>query len=371
MCASNERRKSSSLLVMSVLVVMFCVPGTVWGKWYLLTGSQTNTVYVIDTETDQIVKTIPLEGPGPIMSVTPNSAHPQFAYVVTNLNQSVVVVDLDEGKEVMRFNLSVDNELVRTMAVDVNAQGTRLYIHEMPLKTSPGRYEMQDTRIRVVDLTTNKVRKVFSAPRQVMSLASPPDGTRLYAFSVGGDISVLDPEQGTVIETIPMANNWQVSGMGRVDGLPMWNPYQESDYVAAFAVVTNDTITGSNALGVAYLDLKQDFPDLKVIELQPFAAEWWTAQGVVSLKSQKAYFGWDKLWKVDLKTRTIEKVAAFEVSSHFGCSLHPEGEKVYCGANVSAIDVFHAETLEPLGKIDLKQSQAGAGMRFVQHPGGF
>ena len=371
MGAKSEQPVAFSLRVMGMLLVLCCLPATVWGKWYMLTGSHTNSVHVVDTETDKVVKTIPLAGRGPIFSVTPNLARPQFAYVVTDLNQSVVVVDLDEGKEVMRFPLSNGNELVRTMATDVNTQGTRLYIHEMPLKTSQGRYEIQETRIRVIDLTTNKVLKVFSAPRQVMSLATSPDGKRLYAFSIGGDIAVLDPEKGTVLDTIPMAHNWKMSGIGRVDGLPLWNPYQESDYVAAFAVVTNDTITGNNTLGLAYLDLKQEAPNLQLIELQPYAAEWWTAQGVMSLKTQKAYFGWDKLWKVDLKTRAIEKVASFDTTSHFGCFLHPEGKKVYCGANWSTISVFNADTLEPLGKIDLKQSQAGAGMRFVQNQRGF
>jgi len=371
MSAKSERRISSCLLIVGSMLCLLCLPGAVWGKWYMLTGTQTNAVYVVDADTDKIVKTISLEGRGPIFSVTPNPAHPQFAYVVTNLNQSVAIVDLDEGKEAFRFNLSNDNELIRTMATDVNPQGNRLYIHEMPLKKDLGRYDIQQTRIRVIDLDTNKVVKVFPAPRQVMSLASSKDGKRLYAFSIGGDVSVLDPEKGEVVDTIPMTTNWNVTGMGRMDGLPMWNPYQENDYVAAFVVVTNDTLTGSNTLGVAYLDLKQAAPDLQFIELQPYAAEWYTAGGAVSVKSQKAYLGWDKIWKVDLKTREIEKVASFSTSSHFSCFLHPEGEKVYCGGNWSSISVFNAETLDPLTKIDLGHSQAGAGIRFVQSERGF
>ena len=181
---------------------------------------------------------------------------------------------------------------------------------------------------------------------------------------------MLDPEKGEVVDTIPMAN-WEVTGMGRVDGLPMWSTYQESDYVASFAVLTSDTITGNATLGVAYLDLKQAEPELQVIELQPFAAEWWTAQGVVSLKTHKAYLGWDKLWKVDIKTRKMEKVASFGTNSHFGSFLHPEGKKVYCGGNWSHISVFDAETLEPITKVELGHSQAGAGLRFVQREQGF
>ena len=108
-----------------------------------------------------------------------------------------------------------------------------------------------------------------------------------------------------------------------------------------------------------------------MFELHPFAAEWYTAHGVIAAKTNKAYLGWDKLWKVDIKTRQMEKVAEFETSSHFASFLHPEGKKVYCGGNWSTVSVFDAETLEPLGKVDLGHSQAGAGMRFIQREEGF
>ena len=149
-------------LSVSACVFVLCLPGLVRAKWYILTAALPNTVYIIDADTDQVVKTIPLEGRGPILTVIPNPTRPQFAYVVTDLNQSVAVVDLDEGREVLRFDLSNDNELVRTMAVEVNPAGDRLYIHEMPLKKDLGTYEMLETRIRVVDLETNTVKQVFS-----------------------------------------------------------------------------------------------------------------------------------------------------------------------------------------------------------------
>ncbi len=181
MSAKSERWTTPCLLAVSAVFFMLCLPGVVWGKWYILTAALPNTIYVIDTDTDKVIKTIPLEGRGPIFAVTPNPAHPQFAYTVTNLNQSVAIVDVDEGKEVFRFNLASDNELVRTMAIDVNPQGDRLYIHEMPLKKELGRYELLQPRIRVINLDTNEIVKVFPAPRQILSLASSQDGKRLYA----------------------------------------------------------------------------------------------------------------------------------------------------------------------------------------------
>ena len=88
-------------------------------------------------------------------------------------------------------------------------------LHEMPLKKDLGTYEILETRIRVIDLDTNTVANVFPAPRQVMSLASSQDGKKLYAFSVGKDISVLNPETGQIEDIIPMAD-WNLTGGGKL-----------------------------------------------------------------------------------------------------------------------------------------------------------
>ena len=46
------------------------------------------------------------------------------------------------------------------MAIDVNPQGTRLFVHEMPVKREPGHFAAKDNRIRVIDLKTNKTERV-------------------------------------------------------------------------------------------------------------------------------------------------------------------------------------------------------------------
>lgn len=356
--------------VLGALVLLASLPGPVFAKWYILTGAHPNTVFVIDTETDTVVKSIPLAGKGPIFTVVPNPARPQFAYAVTNLSQSVALVDLDEGKEVLRFDLSNDNELVRTMAVDVSLQGDRLFIHEMPLKKDLGNFEILENRIRVVDLDTNETINVFPAPRQVLAMASSKDGAKLYAFSVGRDITVLDTQTGQVLDTIPMAG-WNMTGAGKLEGLPIWNPYQEHDFIASFAVYMTDTITKNTTVGVASLDLKQAEPQLEFIELQPYEAQWWTAHAAVDANTSKAYLGWDKLWKIDIPTRQMEKVAQLDTNSHFATFLHPEGTKLYCGGNWSSLSVFDAETLDLLTKVDLGHSQAGSALRFVEREHGF
>lgn len=361
---NHKHYKYSRFSFLFLSLALICLPRSAWAKWYLLATSAPNTLHVIDTETDKVVKKIELEGKGPALNIAPNPTHPQYAYVINNLAQSVAMVDLDEGKQVTSFDLSSDDELVRTQAIDVNPQGNRLYIHEMPLKKGLGRYETEDTRIRVIDLDTNKVAKVFKAPRQIMGLASSKDGKRLYAFSVGQDIYVLDPEQGTLLDTIPLLNR-NITGIGRTDGLPISNPYQENNYQVSFAVVVSDTLTGHQTLGLSSLDLTQPDPELQIVELQPYTAENWTLGGMLSPKTHKAYFSFNDLWKVDPKTRQIEKTVPLD-NTYFFPVLHPEGKKVYCGGNWHQIGVFDAETLEPITKIELGNAQAGGGLRFVQ-----
>ena len=361
--------KSVPVVHIFVFVSVFFVsffPHAACAKWYLLASTQPNNLVVVDTETDTVVKDIALEGRGPAMNIATNPARPQYAYVVNNLAQSVGMVDLDEGKQVTSFPLSNDNELVRTMAIDVNTQGTRLFIHEMPVKKGLGSYAAQENRIRVIDLDTNKTIRTIPAPRQVMSLASSKDGKRLYAFSVGQDITVFDIEQGKQIDTIPLLNR-NVTGIARTDGLPGFNLYQEYDHVLSFGTVTSDTFSGKPILGIGVLDLKQAEPELKVTELQPFTAEHYVLTGALGPQDGKAYFSYNNLWRVDLHTRKIEKSVPLP-NTYFAPFMHPDGKKLYCGSNWSDVAVFDPETLELLKKIPLGHPQSGSssGLRFVK-----
>lgn len=360
---NNLRQKLTCALVGVALV---CLPHAAWAKWYLLASVHPNNLIVIDTETDQVVKNIALEGQGPAMNIAPNPVRPRYAYVVNDLAQSVAVVDLDEGKQVSSFPLSNDDELVRTMAIDVNTRGNRLFIHEMPMQKGLGTYKAKENRIRVIDLETNTVSKTFPAVRQVMALASSPDGKRLYAFSVGQDIFVYDAERGTHVDTIPLLNR-NITGIARTDGLPAWNPYQENSYLLSFALVVSDSITGQMTLGVGALDLTQPEPELQTIELQPFTVDNYVLTGQLSPKTNKAYFSYNGLWKVDVKTRRVEKTQEL-ANTYFVPLLHPDGKKLYCGGNWHEIAVFDAETLEPITKIALGHSQTGSGnnLRMVQ-----
>ena len=348
-----------------VACCLLALPQTAHAKWYLLASVHPNNLVIVDTETDKVVKEIALEGRGPALNIAPNPARPQFAYVVNNLAQSVAMVDLDEGKQVRSFDLSNDDELVRTMAIDVNTQGTRLFVHEMPIKKDLGRYTSLENRIRVINLETNETVTTFPAPRQVMGLASSKDGKRLYLFSVGQDIFVHDTEDGTLLDTIPLANR-NISGIARTDGQPLGGNYQESGHLVSFGTFTLDSITNQTILGIGTLDLTLEAPELEIVELQPFDESEYVITGSLSPHTNKAYFAYNNLWKVDPKTRYIEKKVALS-NTYFAALIHPEGKKVYCGSNWHDVAVFDADSLDLITKIPLGHSQTGgvSVLRFV------
>jgi hypothetical protein len=160
--------------------------------------------------------------------------------------------------------------------------------------------------------------------------------------------------------------NRNITGIARTDGLPVWNPYQENGFLLSFGIITSDALTGQMTVGIASLDLSQPEPELKTSELQPFTAENYNLTGFLSPKTNKAYFSYNSLWKIDATTRHVEKSAELS-NTYFAPLLHPEGKKLYVGANWHDVAVFDAETLAPITKIALGHSQSGAGndLRFV------
>jgi hypothetical protein len=351
----------------AALALLMSLPAaSAWAKWYMVVGTLPNNVEVVDTTIDKVVRTVPLEGQGPVLQIATNSAIPRYAYATTNLDQAIAVVDLEQGKQVATIKLSSDTETVRVSATNLNPKGDRLYISELPLKVSLGRYQHEEPRFRVVDTATNKTIKTFPAPQQTMSFGFSPDGKKLYTFCVGQDVLVLDAEDGHVLDTIPLAHR-NITGIRATYGLPLLLNYEEQNYLTTFAIIVEDSITGTDTLSLGVLDLKQEHPKLEIVETEPFVEDWYTVEGIgTSPDLHKAYFVWNDLWKIDYKTRKRDAQVSMSNSQAVPL-IHPEGKKVYCGGQWHALAVYDADTLKHLTDVELGHSMAGIGMRFVNN----
>jgi hypothetical protein len=350
----------------SVLALALTMPAaSAWAKWYMVVGTLPNNVEIVDTTTDKVVKTVALEGQGPVLQIATNPATPRFAYATTNLDQAVAVIDLEQGKQVATYKLSSDTETVRVSGTNLNPKGDRLYISEMPLKVSLGRYQHEEPRFRVMDTATNKTIKTFPAPQQTMSFGFSPDGKRIYAFCVGQDILVLDSDNGRLLSTIPLAHR-NITGIRATYGLPLLVNYQEQNYLVTFAIIVEDSITGTDTLSIGVLDLKQEHPKLDVIETEPFVEDWYSVEGIGTTPDlHKAFFVWNDLWKVDYKTRKRDAQVSLPNSQAVPL-IHPDGKKLYCGGQWHALAVYDVDSLKHIDDVELGHSMAGIGMRFVK-----
>jgi len=349
-----------------VLTFALTLPAAkVWAKWYMIVGTLPNNVEVVDTTTDKVVRTIPLQGQGPVLQIATNPATPRYAYATTNLDQAVAVIDLEKGKQVGTYKLSSDTETVRVAATNLNPKGDRLYIVEMPLEVSLGRYQHEDPRFRVVDTAAGKSIKTFPAPPQIMSFGFSPDGRKIYAFCVGQDVLVLDADDGRLLGTIPLAHR-NITGVRATYGLPLLVNYEEQNYLVTFAIIVEDSITNTDTLSLGVLDLKQPNPRLDVIETEPFVEDWYSVEGVGTAPDlHKAYFVWNNLWKVDYRTRKRDAEVSLPNSQAVPL-IHPDGKKLYCGGQWHALAVYDAATLKHIDDVELGHSMAGIGMRFLK-----
>jgi WD40 repeat protein len=334
-------------------------------KWYVVVGTLPNNVEVVDTTTDKVVKTIALEGQGPVLTIATDPAAPRYAYATTNLDQAIAVVDLQQGKQVATYKLSSDTEIVRVEATNLNPKGDRLYVYELPLKQSLGSYQHEAPRFRVFDTATNQVVKTFPAPEQTLSFAFSPDGKRIYTFCIGQDIIVLDSEDGHTLGSIPLAHR-NITGIRATYGLPVLANYQEQDYMLSFAIIVEDSITDTDTLSLGIIDLKQENPQLQIVELEPFVEDWYAVEGIGTAPDlHKAFFVWNDLWKVDYKTKKREAEATL-ANSQAVPLIHPDGKKLYCGGQWHSLNVYDTETLKHITDVELGHSMAASGMRFIK-----
>jgi len=329
---------------------------SVKGEDLLLTGTYQNDFYVISGSSHQVLKRIPLSGPGHPYRIVP---HPdkRTVFVITNRWESIAIVDIEAGREVGRIDLSTPEERVKAIDMVLTPKGDRLYVYETPVGLGLDRYEVRPARIRVFDVGTRKVVKTFEAPRQISVIAFSTDGSRLYGLSLG--VFVMDPETGQVLETIPIASD--VTGIGAVDVLDFW-PNFENTQVISTPYYAEDVINKLFLVGLANLDLSTG--RLDTIELGTLDTIRIMFNSVLSPDRKKAYVTYTHLLKVDLERKLVEQKVEVD-HTYYMANISSDGTRVYLAGTQPDIAVYDAATLTKMTNIVLPGDQALAVLRVV------
>jgi quinohemoprotein amine dehydrogenase beta subunit len=328
------------------------------GKDLLIAGSRDNYIYVIDGTTDEIIKTIELSGRGFPFKIATDPAGKKI-YVLTNRWESVAIVDIEQGKQLDRIDLSSPGERVKAIEIAVNRTGEKLYIYEAPVGLELDRLKVLPTRIREIDLATKKSIRTFEVPRQVSIMYFSTDGKRLYAQ--GPDIYVIDPDQGKVIDTIPL-KNIGITGLGEVDVLNFWPHYEQTNIVSNVWSAP-DTIKGNFVVGITNLDLSNG--NTEWMELEAFSNIIFSS--VISPTEKKAYLIYTTLSKVDLDKKRIEERVTLDHTYYCG-NISSDGKKLYLGGTQRDIAIYDTATLKQVKKILLKGDQSISSLKIIKAP---
>lgn len=324
---------------------------------WIITATHPNLVYVLDGSTDEIIREIPLEGPGTPFQIAV-SARQKTAYVITNRWESIAIVDLNAGREVGHIELSGGSEKVKAISIAVTPAGDRLYIYEIPTQWEIDRVKAAQPRLHEIELPSKKSLRRIPMPRQVMLLAMAPDGQTLYA--VAQDIYVVDLRKGAVIRSIPL-KHVNITGLGEPDIFIFWPNYEQSSILSIIYSDQPRLKPDSPLLGLINLDLTSGMTEW--IELE--ALHRVIFNSVVSPTRRRAYLVFNTLTEVNLDEKRVERVVELE-HTYYTINISSDGQKLYLGGAQPDLAVYEASTLRPIKKIKLKGDQAIASLKILR-----
>ena len=277
---------------------------TFQGSWQLYVSNLgSNTVTIIDTSTNLVIKNLTV-GPNPAgMALTPDGSK---AYVANNGGDTISVIDAATLSELP--TIQVGNQ---PTGIAITPDGKKAFVSNF-----------QDNTVSIIDTFKNSVITTVNVGTGPLSIAITPDGKKAFvANSRSHDISVIDTATGIVIATIS-------SGMSGPRGLII-TPDGKKAYVSNLfnssvtvidtiedTIITTITIDNSNLEGICIT------PDGKKVY-------------VVDGQNPNVYV-------IDTMTDTLLTTIGVQSGNHLSIAATSDGKKVYVpnitNNSVSVID---------------------------------
>lgn len=317
---------------------------------YLIAPVRPNKLVVVDADAMAVEKVIEMEDAGPAPFVPVVDAAGRFAYVNINKTESIAKVDLLSGETVARQDLSDVDLQVKTMfGLDLSPDGATLAVYEAPTRLHLTHYEVQPTRIALLDADSLEVIRRFEAPRQITVLMFSADGTRLYGL--GRAMHVFDVATGEIIEENP-TQQWQTDRYLPSDILDAWSQFETSGMlVTPFYTVRSDmSLEDPEAFRTGILTLDRESGEMDMRDVRALDVFYFSM--AASPDHSRAYGVYNVLESFDLETGTPIKRVPLP-HSYYSVNVSPDGDTVWLGGALSDLAAYDAATLERLGQVDM------------------
>jgi len=331
----------------------------------ILTGAKPDRVFVIDAATRSVRSEFHVPGAnGQIGTIVP-SPDGRLAYVLVNRMESIVGIDLSDGHEVFRADLSTPGERVKALfAFTVTPDGKELIAYEVPTKLLPSEYQVEEPRFAVfrtnAGLKAKPVRR-YPAQRRIHMLLMRPDGKSFYAL--GFDLYEYDVKSGALLGTRGI-QKWQLPAHSQPDLLAFW-PVTEPSGVFTSPLYSEEQRAGTAAPMTALMSLDVATGALDYRDFEPLSALIFST--VLSPDRKTAYGVYSTLTKVDVEGR---KLAARVPLDHtfYSVNIATDGREVYIGGAMCDIGFYDAVSLEKKAMLKLPgcADQSVASLRVVR-----
>lgn len=336
---------------------------------YLLTVSRPNHLHVIDTATNEIVRSCELPGrqaPG-LMALSPDN---RIAYVLINGWENVFGIEWETCTQVFGARQSYDDVQVKTHgSLAVSPDGKEFYTVQNRTRKHRSHFEVLEPRLAVFDTAGGldaKPIRTFPVDRRITTIAATKTGKVVLG---GADLKQIDPRTGEV-EMLAELQSWELERWMTPDAFAMFNGGEQSDeyilpYVTAeFADDTNDMETAKWWWGMNRVDLKTG-----EVEQMPFTPFEFVIFNFISNPQDRnlVYGVFNKLSKHDLREKTMVSSVTLD-HTYYNINITGDGKTIYVGGTANDIGVYDAETLEKITNIPMPGDMAASDLRIVKLP---
>ncbi|TCS59765.1 quinohemoprotein amine dehydrogenase beta subunit [Primorskyibacter sedentarius] len=325
-------------------------------KDYILAPARPDKLVIVDAEAMTVDKVITLEDAGPTPMVPVVDEAGQFAYVTINKSESIAKVDLTTGETVARRDLSTADTRIKTMfGMDLAPDGSQLAVFETPVKLMTSHYEVQPTRISLVDTRSLETVKTFEVPRQITVVMFSTDGSRIYGL--GRQMHVFDAETGEHVDDYPI-QDWKTdSNYYPSDVLDAWSQFETSDMlVTPFYTARSDmSLEDPEAYRTGLLTMDLRSGEMQMRDVRSLDVFYFST--AANPDRTRAYGAYNVLESFDLTSgEPIKRVPL--PHSYYSVNVSSDGQTVWLGGALSDLAAYDAETLEKKGQVDMPDGAA-------------
>lgn len=338
------------------------------GHEYMLTVTRPNQLHVIDTETDQVVRSCDVPGTfgNGSIAISPDG---RTAYVLTGMYENIYGFDITNCEITFSTHQSYSNVQVKSfISMAVSKDGKELYTVQNPVRKHSDRFETMQPRLAVFDtsagLRTEPLR-TFPVDRRITKIAAMDNGEVILG---GGDLKAINPENGDT-RLITALQNWDRAPEKWVppDAFAMHTMGEHvGEFIMPYFTIRWNGAPGDESQadflwGHVRIDLATS--EVEMIETVPF--EFIVFNWVTDPNNKDVVYGaFNQLSKHNFASGETLGVHPLD-HTYYNINMTTDGKKIYVAGAGNTVSIHEPENLDRIGYMRMPGDMSTSDLRLA------